>query len=399
MPVNYEEAKVGTYKLPDPLLFSDGKPVLTPGEWREKRRPEIVRLFEENQFGRSPGRPDHMHFEVSEAGTRVFGGKAIRRQVSIYFAAGQTGPKIDLLAYLPARIEKPAPVLLNISFTANSSAVDDPGVKEGTVWDKNKNKIPARQGFQLAKVNVLPLVEAGFGFATFYYGDVEPDFEGGLPLGVRALYSDGGKKQLAPDAWGAIAAWGWGLSRALDYFETEPKVDSKRVALFGASRLGKTVLWAGARDTRFAAVIACCSGEGGASISRRDYGETVANLTKNFPYQFAANYGKFAHHVDELPVDANMLLALIAPRPLLLQTGDKDLWADPKGEFLAEVAAGPVYRLFGKQDLGTDVWPAPGTPILHTLAYYMHAGGHGPLPADWDVFLRFLRMQLQQPGT
>lgn len=395
MPVNYDEAKVGTYTLPDPLRFPNGKPVRTLRDWTQKRRPEIIQLFEESQFGISPSRPAHMHFDVWEKGTPAFEGKALRKQVTIYFSEGTAGPKMELLVYVPAAIEKPVPVLLNISFSANSSSVDDPGVKEGMVWDKNKHKVPASQGFHFGKVNVLPFIEAGFGFATFYYGDVEPDFEGGLPYGVRALYLALGEKQPAPDGWGAIAAWGWGMSRALDYLQTEPRVDSKRVAIFGASRLGKTVLWAAARDTRFAAVIACCSGEGGASISRRDFGETVANLTTNFPYQFCANYAKFARHVDQLPVDANMLVSLLAPRPLLLQTGDKDLWGDPKGEFLAEVGAGPTYKLLGAQDLGTDIWPPAGTPILRTLGYYMHAGGHGPLPADWTIFLQYLQMHLQ----
>jgi hypothetical protein len=391
---NYDEAKAGTYTLPDPLRFADGRPVLTGKEWMEKRRPEVIRLFEENQFGRSPGRPEGMHFDVTEKGTPAFSGKAIRKQITIYFAPGETGPKMDLLMYLPARTATPAPVLLNISFTANSATVDDPAVKEGLVWGKNKTRVPAKEAFQFPKMNIVPWLDAGFGFATVYYGDIEPDFEGGLQYGVRSLYIKPGQASAADD-WGAIAAWGWGLSRVLDYFQTEPKVDSSRVCLFGASRLGKAALWAGAGDTRFAAVIACCSGEGGASISRRDFGETVANLNAHFPYWFCANYAKFAHHVDQLPVDANMLLALLAPRPLLLQTGDKDLWGDPKGEFLAEVGAGPVYRLLGKQDLGTDVWPPAGTPILHTLGYYMHAGGHGPLPADWSIFLDFLRMHLQ----
>lgn len=394
---NYDEAKVGTYTLPDPLRFADGRPVLTGKDWTEKRRLEVIRLFEENQFGRSPGRPEGMHFDISEKGTPAFGGKALRKQITVYFAPGETGPKMDVLLYLPARAEKPAPVLLNISFTANSATVDDPDVKEGLVWGKDKTRVPAKQAFQFAKIDVLPELDAGFGFATVYYGDIEPDFEGGLQYGVRSFYLRPGQPP-ASDDWGAIGAWSWGLSRVLDYLQTEPKVDSSRIALFGASRLGKAALWAGATDTRFAAVIACCSGEGGASISRRDFGETVANLNAHFPYWFCTNYAKFAHHVDQLPVDANMLLALLAPRPLLLQTGDKDLWGDPKGEFLAAVAAGPVYRLLGKQDLGTDVWPPAGTPILHTLGYFMHAGGHGPLPADWDVFLTFLRMHLQ-PGS
>ncbi len=395
IPANYDEAQVGQYTLPNPLLLSDGVVVRDAKTWYQKRRPEIIHLFEENQFGRSPGRPAGLTFDVFDKGTLAFDGKAIRKQVSIYFSPDKTGPKIDLLVYVPAKAQKASPLLLNISFSGNSVIVNDPGVKEGEVWSKDK-KVPASQGFAFGKVNVVPLLDAGFGFATFYYGDVEPDFEGGLPYGVRALYLKAGQTQPAPDEWGAIAAWGWGLSRALDYLQTDSAIDPARVALFGASRLGKTVLWAAARDTRFAGVIACCSGEGGAALSRRNYGETIAHLTApgRFPYQFCANYAKFAQHVDQLPVDANMLIALIAPRPLLLQTGDKDFWSDPKGEFLAAAAAGPVYTLLGKQSLETNQWPNAGVPILHTLGYYMHAGGHGTIPSDWDQFLAFLQMQL-----
>jgi hypothetical protein len=174
-------------------------------------------------------------------------------------------------------------------------------------------------------------------------------------------------------------------------------VDAKRVAIVGASRLGKTVLWAGARDPRFALVIASCSGEGGAALSRRNFGETVKHLTAptRYPYQFAANYQKLADRADESPVEAHLLLALIAPRPLLLQTGDTDLWSDPKGEFLSAVAAGPVYRMLGAQDLGTEQMPPAGQPILHRLGYYMHAGGHGTLPSDWPLFLKFMQLHLR----
>ena len=241
------------------------------------------------------------------------------------------------------------------------------------------------------------LLDAGFGFATVYYGDIDPDFLGGVPYGVRALYLKPGQTEPAPDEWGSIAAWAWGLSRAMDYLETDKGVDAKRVAIMGVSRLGKTVMWAGAHDPRIALVIASCSGEGGAALSRRNYGETIAHLTEptRYPYQFAANYAKFANKVDQFPVDAHMLVALIAPRPVLLQTGDKDFWSDPKGEFLAAVAAGPVYRLLGKQGLDTDQMPPAGSPILHTIGYYMHAGGHGTIPSDWDQFLAFMQMHLQ----
>lgn len=396
IPVNYDEAKVGTYTLPDALVLANGKKVKDAKTWYRTRRPEIVRLFEEDQYGKSPAKPAALHFDVFDKGTPALDGKAIRRQVTMYFTPGDKGPKVDVLLYLPAAAKGPVPVLLNASFTANSSTVDDPGVKPGEVWGRDKKRVPAPKG-RFGRIDVLPVLAQGFGFATVYYGDIDPDFAGGVQDGVRALYLKPGQTEPAPDEWGTIGAWAWGLSRVLDYLETDKGVDAKHVALLGVSRLGKTVLWAGAHDTRFAMVIASCSGEGGAALSRRNYGETIAHLTapSRYPYQFAANYGKWAGRVNEFPVDANLLVALMAPRPLLLQTGSTDGWSDPKGEFLAAVAAGPVFRLLGAEPLGTDVWPPAGQPILHTLGYYMHEGGHGTLPADWSVFLKFMDMHLR----
>lgn len=395
--VNYDEALVGNYQLPDPLVLASGKRVKDSKTWTEKRRPEIVHLFEENEYGRAPGRPPAMTFDVFDKGTPAFDGKATRRQVTIYFSADKNGPKMDLLLYVPTAAVKPVPLLLNISFSANSSTVNDAGVKPGEVWGRDKKKAPAPKGGALGRIDVPRLIDAGFGFATVYYGDIDPDFLGGVPFGVRALYLKPGQTEPAADEWGAISAWAWGLSRAVDYLETDRAVDAKRVAILGVSRLGKTVMWAGAHDPRIALVIASCSGEGGAALSRRNYGETIAHLTAptRYPYQFCANYGKYAEHVDQLPVDAHMLVALMAPRPVLLQTGDKDYWSDPKGEFLAAVAAARVFQLFDKQGLGTDQWPAAGTPILHTIGYYMHAGGHGTIPSDWDQYLAFLREHLR----
>jgi hypothetical protein len=397
IPINYDEARVGTYSLPDPLVLASGKRVSDTKTWVEKRRPEIVRLFEENQFGHSPVRPAGMSFEVFDRGTPAFDDKALRRQVTIHFSANSSGPKMDLLIYLPANATKPVPLLLNISFTANSNAVDDPGIKPGEIWNREKRRVPATKDGRFGSLNVLPFLAQGFGVATVYYGDIDPDFLGGVSLGVRALYLKAGQAEPAPNEWGAIGAWAWGLSRALDYLETDTGVDAKRVAIVGISRLGKTVLWAGAHDQRFATVIASCSGEGGAALSRRNYGETIKHLTEptRFPYQFCANYGKYGDRVNELPVDAHMLLSLMAPRPVLLQTGDTDLWSDPKGEFLAAVAAEPVFKLFGKQGLGTDQMPAAGQPILNTLGYIMHSGGHGTLTGDWEVFLKFMQMYLK----
>jgi hypothetical protein len=398
IPVNYEEDKVGSYTLPDALKMADGKPVHDAKTWTEKRRPEIVKLFEENEYGRTPGRPSDMSFDVFDKGTPALDGKAIRRQVTVYFSADKNGPKMDLLLYLPAGAKKPVPIFLNIGFSANSSTIDDPGIKPGEVWGRDKIKIPAAQGRGFGKLNVVPFLEQGIGVATVYYGDIDPDFNGGIQLGVRKLYLKPGQSEPAPDEWGTISAWAWGLSRAVDYLETDQGVDAKKIAIFGVSRLGKTVMWAGAHDPRIAMVIASCSGEGGAALSRRNYGETIAHLTEptRYPYQFCANYAKYAKNVDQFPVDAHMLVALIAPRPVLLQTGDTDFWSDPKGEFLAAVAAAPVFHLFGKQGLETDKMPPAGQPIMNTIGYFEHVGGHGALPADYEQFRKFMALHFQK---
>src|SRR5215831_15042653 len=251
IPVNYDESRVGTYTLPDPLKLNNGAPVRDAKTWLQKRRPEIVRSFEENQFGRSPGRPAGMSFDVFDKGAPALGGKALRRQVTVYFSPNKTGPKMDLLLYVPAEATKPVPVLLNLSFSANSSTVDDPGIKPGEVWGRDHKKVPAPKG-GIGRINVAPILAHGFAFATIYYGDIDPDFLGGLPFGIRQVYLKPGQSEPAPNEWGAIAAWAWGLSRAMDYLETDRSVDAKRVAILGVSRLGKTVMWAGAHDTRFA---------------------------------------------------------------------------------------------------------------------------------------------------
>jgi hypothetical protein len=391
IPVNYEESKTGDYKLPDPLTLLNGKPVRDKKTWTHQRRPELVKLFEENQFGRSPADHSNVSFEVFERGTPAFDGKAIRRQVTIHFGKDASSPKADLLLYLPAaQATKPVPVLVNISFSANASVIDDPDVKAGEFWNREHQHVPATRGTGIGKLNPLPWLEHGIAFATIYYGDIDPDFAEGLPHGIRNLYLKAGQTAPASDEWGSIAAWGWGLSRVVDYLETDKSIDSKRIAILGVSRLGKTVLWAGAHDTRIALVIASCSGEGGAALSRRNYGETIKHLAVRFGYQFAGNYAKYGDRVDEFPVDSHLLISLIAPRPLLLQTGDQDKWSDPKGEYLAAVAAAPVYRLLGQTVELPPEMPAPGQAFLGPLGYYMHAGGHGTLPPDWDIFLKFV---------
>jgi hypothetical protein len=248
------------------------------------------------------------------------------------------------------------------------------------------------------------LIENGFGYASLSKGDIETDIEGpSLNPNVniaRKLGLSSGQTAPAADEWGAIAAWAWGLSRVVDYFETDHDVDAKRVAITGGSRLGKTVLWAGVNDPRIALVIACSSGEGGAALARRNYGETIAHLVAptRYPYQFAANYQKYAAHPEDMPMDTHMLVAAMAPRPLLLHTAaNGDNWSDPKGEYLAAIAATPAYQLLGKKGLDRTPQQEPVTSELvgDDLAFYLNNGGHAAL--NWDVALPFLTKHLQ-PG-
>lgn len=393
-PVNYSEDSVGNYVLPDLFTQQNGQKVKDAKTWMEKRRPELIRLFEEHQFGKLPPGPADIHFDVFDKGTEVLSGKAIRKQVRVYFTK-DTNHKMDLLIYLP-KSEKPSPLLLIINFFANSSVVNDPGVRQGMIWNREEKKVPAPQS-SFGRINIDTFITNGFGIATVYYGDIEPDFKNGIPYGIRGHYLKPGTTYPADDEWGAISAWSWGLSRAMDYFETDKQIDAKRIAIQGASRLGKTVLWTGARDTRFKMVIASCSGEGGAALSRRNYGEGINHMTdtSRYFYQFAPNRHKYSNDPGLSPVDAHMLVALMAPRPLLLQTGDTDYWSDPKGEFLAAVAAEPAYKLFDKKGPGTNVMPAAGDQsLLNDLGYYMHAGGHGIVPSDWAVFISYMKKYL-----
>jgi len=395
-PANYDESKVGTYTLPDPLVTSGGKPIRTATDWVKRRRPEVLGLFETEVYGRSPQPPKSINYDVFDVDKNALDGKAVRKQVTIYFSPKKDGPKEDLLIYLPAGARKPVPVILSLSFSANYAATDDPGVKLAATWNsRTREKQPAtEQSRGRAKEPVEKVLARGYGFATICYQDIEPDFKGGYVHGIRPLFFKPGQTEPAPDEWGAIGAWAYGLSRAMDYLEKDKDIDAKRVAILGHSRLGKTALWAGALDQRFAMVLSSCSGEGGASLARRNYGETTRDLADRFPYWFCANFQKYADHADQLPVDAHELIALIAPRPVYVTGAEDDKWADPKGEFLACVAAGPVYRLLGAQALGTDHLPPLNQPIMRTIGYHYRTGKHEVTAWDWDQFLAFADMHL-----
>lgn len=397
-PTNTDEDKVRDYTLPDPLLAAGGEKINTQAGWQKKRRPEVMALFETYQHGRTPNQPIRVEHEVLERDVPGMNGLSRRTQVRIRFPDHPEVTPIRLLVNVPKAAQGPVPTLLHISFTPNPLLFEEEGIDEGEAWNSRMQlRIPDREAMRLRDVRPERLIERGYGVATVYYGDIEPDFDHGGKYGVRTMFPDTDRQEA--DAWGHIGGWSWGLSRIMDYLQADPAVDGQKIALSGVSRLGKTVLWAAARDERFAMVIPILSGEGGASISRRNFGETVADLTNplRYPYWFAPQYEQYAGREDDLPVDGHMLLSLIAPRPVLQIVGSTDTWSDPMGEWVAARAATPVYQLYGKSGIPAGSELTLGKPVLHDMGFFMHDGGHTVLPEDFDVILDFMDLHFD-PG-
>ncbi|MBI2480020.1 MAG: acetylxylan esterase [Planctomycetia bacterium] len=394
---NYDESKVPTFTLPDPLVLTNGEKVADTKTWQEKRRPEIMKLFEEQVYGRSPQPRDDMSFEMTSVDKQALGGKAIRKEVTIYFSDDKAGPRMSVLIYLPAAAKGPTPAFVGYNFNGNHTVHSDPGITLSKAWmRKNDGRgvvdnraTEESRGTSSSRWAIDMILDRGYGLATVYYGDVDPDFDDDFQNGIHPLFNKPGQKKPAADEWGSIAAWAWGLSRAMDYFETDKDIDSKHVAVMGHSRLGKTSLWAGATDERFAITISNDSGCGGAALSRRRFGETVARINTSFPHWFCDNFVKYNDKEDELPVDQHMLIALIAPRPVYIASAVEDKWADPRGEFLSGYYAHPVYRLLGTSGIGTDEMPQVDKPVMNTIGYHIRSGGHDVTDFDWKAYLDF----------
>ena len=393
LPVNFDEARVPAYTLPELLVMADGRKVVAAEQWRMVRRPEIMRLFETHVYGRSGPRPEKLAFEVAAADANALDGLATRKEVTIWLADDKAGPCMHLLVYIPNAARKPAPAFLGLNFRGNHSIHIDPGITISTNWTKfappeqvAEHGIEGSRGKRADFWQVETVLARGYALATAFYGDLEPDFTDGWKHGIRGALRKGG---FAPDGWGAIGAWAWGLSRALDYLEADPAIDARRVAVMGHSRLGKTALWAGAQDERFALVISNNSGCGGAALSRRVFGETVARINAAFPHWFCENFKRYNDHEPDLPVDQHMLVALMAPRSVYVASAAEDLWADPLGEFLSAKNAEPAWHLLSHKGLETDHMPAVNTPVGEMIGYHVRTGQHRVTAYDWTQYLDF----------
>jgi hypothetical protein len=403
-PANHPALHVGAW--PDALTTHAGKPVETASEFLGTRRPELLHDFEENVYGRMPAQRLPQSMQVTSVDEHALDGAAIRKQITITVGSATLSRKLHLLLYLPANHAGPVPVFVGLNFNGNHTVTRDPGVDLNEVWipDPEVSSVPlakelaghvhqkpaeVSRGTDASQWPIAEILRAGYGVATIYAGDIEPDFAAGIAYGVRPLLFKPGQALPEADEWGAIGAWAWGMSRAVDYLTSDPAVNAHAILAIGHSRFGKAALWAGAQDQRFAIVISNESGQGGASLSHREAAESIAHLNIAFPYWFCPNYHHFTGRTKELPVDGHLLLALIAPRPLFVASAHDDPFSDPEGEFLSAKAASSVYRLFGKEGLSADASYEVNRPTGKTLRYYVRPGGHDILLTDWQQYIQF----------
>jgi hypothetical protein len=365
---NFEESKVPEYELPDPLAAEDGKRVASPQDWTAAQRPALLQLFRENVYGIRPATSHEIGYKEVARRDNAFGIGATARQIRATVSTGGKSHSFDFVIVVP-KSDTPVPVIVHIN---------------------NRYLIPLDKAVDEADPfwPVEKLVRRGYATAGFHTSDVDPDKRDGYEEGIRALLDD-------PDSdpatrWRCLSSWAWGASRVLDYAIKQPEIDPKRTAVAGNSRAGKTALWAAAEDERFQIAYSNESGCGGAALSRRAFGETVARINKTLPHWFCERFKAYGGREDELPIDQHQLIALMAPRSVYVASADEDLWADPKGEYASLLAAGPVFELFGLKHITNPEMPPLNTPRhVGSTGYHIRTGVHNLTEQDWGYFLDF----------
>lgn len=395
---NYDESAVPEFELPDPLVFEDGTRVKSARDW-PARRAELIGLFEKHIYGKAPvGKPDQMWFETITPASPFLDGKATMEEIRIHFQKEKSDLFLELILFKPVKIpEAGHPTFLTLNFTGNHSLHPSAEITLTKKWmresrsDREQGLVIENRSTEKSRGSrshrwpVEKIIESGAALASFYYGDIDPDYDDGFENGIHAIY---GKPK--PEEWGSIASWAWGCSRAMDFLETDKTINSNRVAIMGHSRLGKTALWAGALDERFALVISNNSGCGGAALSKRCFGERVGRINRSFPHWFNDRFPDYNENEEALPVDQHQLLALIAPRKLYVASAVEDRWADPKGEFLASKHASSVYELLGKSGIQTPTLPPLNEPIQKDVSYHIREGKHDVTNFDWEQYSKSL---------
>ncbi|GAB3921585.1 alpha/beta hydrolase family protein [Larkinella terrae] len=387
--------------LPNPLIFKNGKPVKTARQWQTERRGELLEWFANEMYGHAPGKPPKMTFSVFDTDPKALGGKATRKQIAIFLNGLESGPRIDVLIYLPNQVQKPVPAILGLNFWGNHAINPDPGIRISTSWMESGRGNPyidvscvadhrsteACRGINARQWPVDSLLKRGYALVTAYREDIASDNpKTGFTTGVHPLYPE---FQNRGDNFGTVAAWAWGLSRIMDYLQTDSAIDAKRVAVFGWSRLGKAALWGGATDPRFAMVISNESGAGGAKLFRRGRGENIRRLNTVFPHWFCGNFQKYMDQDSLLPFDQHEVISLIAPRPVYVASAENDKGSDPSGEFASAQAADAVYRFLGTNGLPATTQPPLNQSVQGRIGYHIRPGDHDVLWYDWSQFLRF----------
>jgi len=397
----YDESLVPEYVLPEILTCEDGSQVTSKRQWERKRRPEIMEMFQSKVYGRTPSRRIKVENTLLKE-TAALDGTAVMRQVRMRFSNGQKHVDAYLMILRPADSKGRVPLFVGLNFNGNHTVLSDPevlispGYRYASVRKANPDD---SRGTAAHKWDLRTILARGYGVATMCYHDIYPDRRevGFVDESVIGLFPDFVPgREPSGDDWQAIGAWAWGVSRIVDYLWSQKWVDRKGLIVMGHSRLGKTALWAGAQDTRFSVVISNDSGCGGAALSKRCYGESVAKINNSFPHWFCPAFHAFSANEQSMPFDQHELLALVAPRALYVASAQEDRWADPKGEFLAAANAGPVYHLYGLRGLETMQMPGVHQPIMNSVGYHVREGGHSVKPYDWACYLDFCDMHIRK---
>ncbi|MEN8192130.1 MAG: acetylxylan esterase [Bacteroidota bacterium] len=394
---NTDESQVPQYKLPDVLVTEEGEVVKNRLTWLQKRRSEILELYKNEIYGRVPQWNGSVEFKTTKEIPNSLNDKATMKEVTASFINKGDTVKMNVLIYLPNDGKEKHPLFVGLNFFGNHTVCPDTNItivngyviNKKAINVKNHKSTEAKRGVMKERWQVEKLIDKGYGLATIFYGDLDPDFDDGFQNGIHPLFYKEGQTKPKDNEWGSISAWAWGLSRAMDYFETDSTINENKIAVVGHSRLGKAALWAGAQDKRFAITISNNSGSGGAALFRRKFGETIDVSVAYAPQWYCDNFKKYVDNENKLPIDQHMLISLIVPRAVYIASAEEDTWADPKGEFLSAKYATPVYNLFNKKGIESDKMFELNQPTMNSVGYHIRSGKHDLTEYDWNNYINF----------